>query len=283
MEYDSWKVSVECKTLGSWNLHEVLPRGMDFFILLSSASGLVGLRGQANYDAGNTYQDALARYRVAQGEKAVALDLGAMKDDGQLAENPDLLSRVLGYGALEPISRRQFAAILDYYCDPARPLPPSPIESQVAIGLGLGEGEGIESFDYSRQPMLTPLTFELARQKAAATEAGHSGDAGVNHRMQFAASSSLDRASDVVVRAMVSKLGRTLSALQGSEDVDAHRPLQMYGVDSLVAIELRNWLVKEFAADVAVFETQGAATLSTLSLLVAGRSTIKHEQWSMAD
>lgn len=56
MGYESWKVAVECKTLGSWNLHTLLPEAMDFFVLLSSASGVVGLRGQTNYAAGNTFE-----------------------------------------------------------------------------------------------------------------------------------------------------------------------------------------------------------------------------------
>ncbi|MCJ1250982.1 hypothetical protein MMC30_008212 [Trapelia coarctata] len=122
MEFDDWQSAVTCKTVGSWSLHTTLPRGMDFFILHSSASGLAGLRGQANYAAGNTYEDALARYHIAHGEKVVSLDLGAMTDDGILAENPELLNRVLTYGALDPISRQKFFAILDYYCNPDLPL-----------------------------------------------------------------------------------------------------------------------------------------------------------------
>jgi hypothetical protein len=51
----------------AWNLHHCLPRDMDFFILLSSVAGLVGNRGQANYAAGNTFQDALASHRVSLG------------------------------------------------------------------------------------------------------------------------------------------------------------------------------------------------------------------------
>ena len=91
MSFESYNIGAACKTFGSWNLHTTLPKGMDFFIFLSSASGLVGLRGQTNYNAGNTFEDALARLRVASGEKAVSLDLGAMIDDGLLAESPELL------------------------------------------------------------------------------------------------------------------------------------------------------------------------------------------------
>src|SRR4051794_7054114 len=115
MDYESWSIAVNCKSIGSWNLHAVLPSGMDFFIMLSSISGLSGIRGQANYDAGNTYEDAFARYRVSQGEKCTSLDLGAMLDDGILAEDRDLLNRVLAYGTLGGITRQMFYGMLDYY------------------------------------------------------------------------------------------------------------------------------------------------------------------------
>lgn len=286
MDYGSWQVAVDCKTVGSWNLHKMLPSGMDFFIILSSGSGLAGFRGQTNYDAGNTYQDAFARWRTGTcGQKTVALDLGAMIDDGILAENPKLLNRVLGYGTLEPISRCKYFAILDYFCNPRMPLRAA-IHSQIAIGLGVGGGSGLESgTGHEGKPMLWPLAVEGAKMAtdAAALGAGGPGNAeaaAVSNRDLLATSTSLDEAAAVVSRAVVSKLGKSLLSMQEAEAVDARRPLQMYGVDSLLAIELRNWIVKEFLVEIAVFETQGASTLETLSMLVAGKSEIKHEKWS---
>lgn len=55
---------------------------MDFFVMLSSAICIFGSAGQANYAAGNTFLDALARYRFARGEKAITIDLGMVLDEG---------------------------------------------------------------------------------------------------------------------------------------------------------------------------------------------------------
>lgn len=268
LPYPDWKPAVDCKALGSWNLHSVLPSGMDFFILLSSASGLAGIKGQTNYDAGNTYEDALARYRVSQGEKATALDLGAMVDDGILAEDPSLLRRVLAYGTLEPITRAKYYGILDYCCDPAREMA-TPKEAQIALGLGTGGGDGLESIDYQKQPMLQQLMLAGNRRQAGAG-AGGSQQAASN-RERVDASKSPEEAAEVVVEAIIKKLSKSLIAMQDGSSVERDRPLSVLGVDSLLAIELRNWIVKEFKVDLAVFETQGTASLETLSRLVAQR------------
>ncbi|KAJ4247422.1 hypothetical protein NW762_013097 [Fusarium torreyae] len=75
MTEEDYFTAVRPKVIASRNLHELLPHDMDFFILLSSASGVVGNRGQSNYCVGNTHQDALARHRVAQELPGVAVDL----------------------------------------------------------------------------------------------------------------------------------------------------------------------------------------------------------------
>ncbi|GLA60097.1 hypothetical protein AtubIFM54640_011528 [Aspergillus tubingensis] len=272
LEYNDWKDAVNCKSLGSWNLHTILPKGMDFFILLSSASGLAGIKGQSNYDAGNTYEDAFARYRVSQGEKAIALDLGALVDDGILAEDPKLLRRVLAYGTLEPITRARYYAILDYYCNPEMPVL-APCEAQIGIGLGVGGSDGLESISYQWQPMLQPLMLLGHRRQVAAAAAGLADSKHLpSSRERLAASTCPDQGVEIVAEAVIKKLAKSLTSLQDDTCIERDRPLRLMGVDSLLAIELRNWITREFGVDIAVFETQGASTLQSLSSLVARRS-----------
>ncbi len=89
MSYRDWTTCTSPKIQGSWNLHNLLPRNLDFFIMLASMSGVIGNPGQANYSAGNTFEDALALHRHRQGLPATALDLGAVRDVGYLAESGD--------------------------------------------------------------------------------------------------------------------------------------------------------------------------------------------------
>lgn len=286
MSNDDWRLGTDCKIAGSWNLHTLLPEDLDFFVLLSSASGIVGLRGQANYAAGNTYMDALARYRVARGRRAVSLDLGAMTDDGLLAENTTLLNRVLAYGALNPISREQCFATLDYYCDPGLPAL-TPRESQAIIGLGSGAGPGLDGIALSRQSIFRHLRSEPNSNDPSSDPSTLDSNSSTNQENfpeLFSSASSLAAAAAAVSHALTAKLSKTLSTLraqQGNEaDEIMHRPLAAYGVDSLLAVELRSWIAKQFCADVAVFEISGGATLDTVGRLVAGRSKLKHTPWT---
>jgi zearalenone synthase (highly reducing iterative type I polyketide synthase) len=78
MTYQEWVESTRPKVQGSWNLHCLLPKTLDSFVVLSSFAGIFGNRGQANYAAAGAYQDALAHFRRSKGLRSVTVDLGIM-------------------------------------------------------------------------------------------------------------------------------------------------------------------------------------------------------------
>ena len=53
-----------------------------------------------------------------------------------------------------------------------------------------------------------------------------------------------------------------------------------YGVDSLVAVELRNWFAREVSAEVAIFEILGEPSISSLAVAVARRSQYRLQTWT---
>ncbi|KAK4172635.1 hypothetical protein QBC36DRAFT_196527, partial [Triangularia setosa] len=54
--------------------------------------------------------------------------------------------------------------------------------------------------------------------------------------------------------------------------IDPTQPLSVYGVDSLVAVELRNWLREALKVDMAVFEILGGSSYATIARDVVKRS-----------
>ena len=80
------------KVSGSWNLHKATESlSLDWFILYSSISALVGNIGQGNYAAANAYLDGLAFFRRSKGLPATSINWGAIKDVGMAAREPAVL------------------------------------------------------------------------------------------------------------------------------------------------------------------------------------------------
>lgn len=74
------------KALGGWHLHhhtETL--NLEYFVLFSSISSILGKPGQSNYVAANNYLDQLAHYRQAKGLKALSINWGVLAEVGMAA------------------------------------------------------------------------------------------------------------------------------------------------------------------------------------------------------
>lgn len=240
---------------------------MDFFILMSSLGGIYGSPSQANYDAGNTFQDALARFRAGSSGDAdrkpgttVSIDLGWMQDVGWVVESSELeqthLRRLAR--ALVPIQLRDLLVVLEHYCDLTISQPPGPDQSQVLMGLKtpadfLTQGEPVPTL--FQRPMFAP--FRVTRPHAARSQNGMAGSRQEDARQQFQEARSAKERADVVVEALRNKLGRALG--MQDEDIDTDKSLTDYGVDSLMAVELRNWVWWGFRASMTVFDIMSPA------------------------
>ena len=266
MSLEDFQTAVKPKVQGSWNLHTLLPSDLDFFVLLSSGAGVTGNRGQANYCIGNTYQDALAQYRVSKGLKGIALDLGMILSVGFAAENDDVMGNLRASG-FSAIREEEYLAILDYVCDPTLPLQ-SAIKSQVATGMETPaalKNKGIEEPFWMRDPL-----FRTFYQMGTSTSNDDEDADAVDYEKLLGKAESLVAAEGVVCEGLVQKLCRAL--MIEAEAVDTAKPLHAYGVDSLVAVELRSWFTKEMGAEVAVFDIMGSGSIKDLAGVVAGKS-----------
>ena len=267
MTIDNWKASIKPKVQGSWNLHTLLPHGMDFFICLSSISGIVGRGGQANYAAGNTYMDALVRYRLTQGEKATSIDLGWMMSEGVVAENEHLSTGIAGSGDLIPITPEVFHALLDYYCNPALELESA--DSYQAV-IGLEVPAAMLEKGLTEPAWMQRRTFRHLRQIGLDASSTSLSGRTADYAALLREATSLGDAARIVTDGLVQRLSRALSI--PPEDIDTSKPLHVYGVDSLLAVELRNYFAKELSADVPIFDITGGASFEVVGLTVARKS-----------
>jgi acyl carrier protein len=86
------------KVEGAWNLHvATLHDDLDFFVLFSSAVSVLGSPGQGNYSAANSFLDALAHRRRAEGRPATSINWGPWAEVGLVAED-NFIGRQPGRG-----------------------------------------------------------------------------------------------------------------------------------------------------------------------------------------
>ncbi|KAF2868359.1 hypothetical protein BDV95DRAFT_500684 [Massariosphaeria phaeospora] len=274
MTHAQWTQTIQSKVQSSWNMHRLLPKQMDFFILVSSLSGIYGLPSQSNYAAGNTFLDALARTRATAGGfgTSVSLDLGWMQDVGIVAERADYRRLRENVRDMIPIRTEDLLAVLEHYCDPSLPAP-GPEQSQLLIGVKTPDDSrvcGEVPLPYIRRPLFAP--FDVIRPHAA-TLAGRAGGGGVapeDAAQLFAQASGATERTEVVVDVLKKKLSHALGIQV--EDIDARRNLSDYGVDSLMGVELRNLMWQDFNVSVAVFEIMGGGDIRSLAQLVAKKA-----------
>ncbi|KAL8770831.1 MAG: hypothetical protein Q9194_005051, partial [Teloschistes cf. exilis] len=254
MAHDDWVQSTRPKVQGSWNLHTTLPSGMDFFIILSSLGGVIANGGQSNYAAGNTFQDALAQHRCLHGEKAISLDLGIFLSDGVVADNDHIMKHLLRKGVFRPLEPDQLFALLDYYCDPRRGIPAKE-EAQVVFGV-YTPADSIARGIEIPNVMLVPLIRQMHQIDSSSSSTTNSPSSSSSSSQQlldtkhlFQSASTLSSATTIVAEALKAKLSKILGVPLGEIEIQ-HR-IESYGADSLVAVELRNWLGRELGAEVA--------------------------------
>ncbi|RYO87630.1 hypothetical protein DL762_004174 [Monosporascus cannonballus] len=275
MSHQEWQHSVRPKVQGSWNLHAALPSDMDFFVMLSSAVGIFGNAGQSNYAAGNTFQDALARYRTAHGQKAVAIDLGMVLGEGFVAERKDIQDRLMRLDLLLPLSQQELFAMFDYYSNPSTHFA-SVAASQIVTGIELPalirqSGREIPESLYRTLFRAMHQIIPSAEGPTAGTTNSHDFSA------MFAGSPTLAAAGAAVAEALKNKLCNILGI--DPKDKTINDRMDSFGVDSLLALEVRNWLAKEMRADLAVYEILGDAKLIDTGLTTARKSEFRQAHW----
>lgn len=230
----------------------------------------MGSYGQCNYAAGNTYQDELAAHRVQNNLKAVSLDLGVLGSIGYVAENAYIQAMMRTRGVLTEASEENLLALIAYYCNPECPLQ-SPSKAQVITSLPLPaelKARQIPEPDALSRPILSHLQTIIPVSMASSQS--HSSTDTISASTLLQSAESLEEATNIITDAIRHQLARLL--VIDVESIDTTKPIHQYGVDSLVAVELRNWFAKGIGADVTVFQILENVKQSELAKICAGKS-----------
>lgn len=222
------------KVVGSWLLHCLLAEApLDFFVLFSSAGSLLGQPGQGNYAAANAFLDALAHHRKAQGQPALSINWGAWAELGFAGTTGG--RRLAKHLALHGI----------------RSLAPELALQVLERLLRLGATQvAVVPVDWAQYRQFhpasseSPLLSELARTEAnGPLQAGYPGE----KRESLLAAKPKERPP--LVQTYLSEQVARVLGLSASE-VDLQQPLSNLGLDSLMAVELKNRIAVDLGVNV---------------------------------
>ncbi|KAL2146416.1 hypothetical protein VTI28DRAFT_4169 [Corynascus sepedonium] len=242
MSYQDYQQVILPKVCGATNVHRILTAKrtkLDYFVLLSSAASILGSRGQGAYAAANTFLDSFAHYLSERGIPGTALNLTAVTGAGYLAENAERQDEII----------RNFG------------------NESCLTGLKLHLGSDGKWPYYANDARFAHLKTECL---SATEREGLVSKQTVSPGTAFRAAKSDEEAARIAAQGVAEKLSEVLTI--AAEDLDVARNITSYGLDSLTAIELRNWIAKELRANLQILELLSSGTINDLARLIVQKT-----------
>ena len=260
MSFDQWRDCVTPKVRGTYNLHKATEhKNLDFFVSFSSIAAIIGLKGQANYAAANTYLDALMNHRRRLGLAGTTINISAVSGIGAVAENRDL-QRTMERIGYELISEDE----LLYQIEEAV-LSPNLLQMrsrcfdnhQFITGINMRT----KDLYWTTKPIFRNLYDNLDLEISAT-----GGSGAVNLGVSLLGTIDTQERIKTLTAAFIEKAA-TILAVPAST-IQAGNPLSAYGLDSIVAVEFRKWFFHTIAVELALFDILGAKSIEALIVKV---------------
>lgn len=258
MSLSDYMTGLRPKVQGTWNLHSAFSSTpLDFFVILSSIAGIIGIASQCNYGAGGAFQDALAAYRTKRGLPCVSIDIGAVKNVGYVAEHDETHNYLKKQGHMVLSEGDVLKAIACAIT--------SPFATQLVFGINTAPSSAL----WDDGPASRDLRFWPAKYRSTGDE---DITAGTTDTLagRIARAKSLEEAAVAVGTEITAKIMDIFMIPEA--EVFPNKPVADFGVDSLTAVELRNALATKASAEVSIFDIMQSPSLNALALSVAAKS-----------
>lgn len=264
MDISIWEKTIKPKIDGSRYLDELFPaHDLEFFVMFSSAASVVGNAGQSNYSAGCMFMAGLAEDRRKRGLAASVIQIGMIVGIGYVART-ELADKSLlanAFNAIsEPLYHQMFAAAIIHG------RPDSGCQTLITTGLQRSELAAL----WADNPRFSHMVLE----NIESSNISHEVVASVPVKDQLESTTSLEDAVSVLIECFRIKLALVLQA--AVENIHPNVQIVNLGIDSLIAVDIRTWFLKELNVDVPVLKVLGGDSISELCREVVGKLT-----WTM--
>jgi acyl transferase domain-containing protein/acyl carrier protein len=215
------------KADAAWHLHELTePLDLSAFVLFSSSTGTIGGPGQSNYAAANAFLDALAIHRRGRGLPALSLAWGWWEQEGSMAGGMTEVDRArVQRGGIAAMSTDEGLGLFDAAL----------VAGEAAVVPVHLDTTALRA--QARAGLLAPLLANLVR--VSPRQGAESVRGLLARRLASTPAGERGRVLLELVRGEVAAVLGHASA----DAIDAQRPFNDLGFDSLTAVELRNRLV----------------------------------------
>ena len=289
MNLETWNKAVGPKIQGALNLHNFLPKDMDFLVLFSSNSGTHGFYRQSSYASGNTFLDAFSQYRQSLGLPASVMSIGPI-DDIWFVSLHTSTKETLVQKVANLLWETSFLDTLQLaIARSSTKYGPQSISAELPFSgyqapnhifhAPEGSAPVVDVDDGSMWMWKRDVRLAVYRKIQKASIAASAGSG--SQLKQFLSSvvkepSKLDQKSSADI--ITKELGNCISnfLMMGDEVIDLSLSLSDAGVDSLVAIEIRNWWKQNLGTDISVLELLGGGSIEQLGMMAAQRLKTKY-------
>lgn len=260
MDVQSLETCLRPKVDGSRILDEALGKEepLQFFILLSSLASIIGNGGQSNYHAANMFMSSFAAGRREKGLAASTLHIGLVTDIGYVARAGVMMEERLRKLFFMPLSESDLHHAFAQAVRAGEP--DSGQEADIIIGL--------ESFTKSETATVRPpwernpqfshfVHIDTTPKQHSMVDFGQ-----VNTKQRLDAADTDAARLSIIEECFSRKLEMMMQLRPCSVNVNV--PLIDLGCDSLLAIEIRGWFLKELQVDLPVLKVLSGDTISEL-------------------
>jgi acyl transferase domain-containing protein/D-arabinose 1-dehydrogenase-like Zn-dependent alcohol dehydrogenase len=247
------------KVQGAWNLHtQTLDLELDHFVMFSSISSVFGTGGQANYASANTVLDSLAAYRRANGLPGLAISWGYLGQVGFVARHDEIAKRFEAMG-IKSFSPQEALSLFGRF------LRTDPVHTGVMrVQWGLWG-------DAAALGVVTPRFADLIEAHADGSDISPSGGPSPLRALREAKPAERRKMLESLVRDQVARVLGTLPS-----KLDVEMPFSDLGLDSLMAVELKNWVEGDLRLNLPTVELlSGPSVVRLTEILLAQLS--KHD------